>query len=418
MDALKKAQQIRSQESKAIPFFKEVNGRGAQRPTGQKYWAGLLIGGLGILLFISIWGSAPLVRFPSQAEQKMTSANGKEPVLPPANISEIHEPYPEEIPLQKIKPPGQPPKNPLKLLRAESAPRYSSTPTSTRAPGDPGIEEPLSLIAPLREEEKEELAAAERTAEKTKERKEESPLNTGGEKETSVPSLSSPKEAVPPSKSVEIVQVGGKEYSLAREVLTHFNRGVHLSQQRNFAGAAQAYEKVIELEPNYVEAYNNLAIVYQEMGDWEKARSTYQKSVEINPQYGKAHNNLGILLYLQERYEESIEAFQKALAVNPLNMESYINLGILFKKQGQIDKAIDSYQRALRINPLNPEAHYNVALLYEQLENWALAIGHYQIFIQLSSKNPSDLVFRVKRHLDDLSRARKEMSRGKGKENG
>jgi type IV pilus biogenesis/stability protein PilW len=316
----------------------------------------------------------------------MPSANEKEPVLPPGNISEIHEPYQEEIPLQKIKPPGQPPKNPSTFLRAKMTPRTSSTPTSAQAPVDPGSEGPFPLIAPLMEEEKEEL-----------------PIE---------------REAVPSPKSLEIVQLGGKEHSTAREILTHFNRGVHFSQQRDFARATQAYEKVIELEPNYVEAYNNLAILYQEMGDLEKARFAYQKSVELNPRYEKAHNNLGILLCLQERYEESIEAFQKALAINPHNMESYINLGILFKKTGQMDRAIECYQKALHINPLHPEAHYNIALLYEQLGNLVLAIGHYQEFVQLSAKNHSDLVSRVKRHLDDLSRASREMNRGKGPGNG
>ena len=418
METLKKAQELRLQELKGTPFFKGPNGKGAKRPAGRKYLVSFLIGGLGILLFISLGGSALLPRLPSPAEQKKAAGEEKKPALQPGNISEIHTPYPENVPSIESASPSQSPRNQSNFLRAESTPRYPSTPTSTRAPVDPGIEDLFPLIEPLREKKKENLPTVERTPEKTKERKGKPPLKTEGKKKSSVPPVSSPKEAVPSPKSVEIVQVGEKEHSLAREVLTHFNSGVHFSQQRDFARATQAYEKVIELDPNYFEAYNNLAIVYQEMGDWEKARFACQKSVELNPRYEKAHNNLGILLYLQERYEESIEAFQKALAVNPLNLESYINLGILFKKRGQMDKAIESYQKALRINPLNPEAHYNIALLYEQLENFVLAIGHYQKFVQLSAKNHSDLVSRVKRHLDDLSRARREMNRGKGSGNG
>jgi len=401
MEALQKAQQIRLQESKGTPFFKEANGKSVQRPTGRKYWVSLLIGGLGILLFISFGGSALLPRFPSPEEQKMASANKKESVLPPGNISEIHEPYRKEIPRQKIKPPGQLPKNPSTPLQAEITPPTSSTPTPAQAPVDLESEGPFPLIPPSMREEKEEL-----------------PVEKTAEKEFTAPPAASPKEAVSSPKSLGIAQVGGKEHSTAREVLTHFNRGVHFSQQRDFARAIQAYEKVIELEPNYVEAYNNLAIVYQEMGDWENARLTYQKSIELNPRYEKAHNNLGILLCLQERYEESIEAFQKALVINPRNLESYINLGILYKKTAQMDKAVACYQKALHINPLHPEAHYNIALLHEQLGNWALAIGHYQQFIHLSAENRSDLVSMVKRHLDDLSRAVREMNRGKGPGNG
>jgi Flp pilus assembly protein TadD len=209
-----------------------------------------------------------------------------------------------------------------------------------------------------------------------------------------------------PSKSIGVEQVGGKENALASDVLYHFNSGVTYYNQKDFPKAIQAYRKVIELDPTYVEAYNNLGILYQMMGDMDKALGAYQKSTKINPKYEKGYNNLGVLLLLSGRYEEASEAFQKALAVNSNNIESHIHLGVLLKKKGQWQEAIESYQRALAIDPLHRETHYNIALLYEQLENIELAVGHYQQFIQLSSKSHPELVSRVQRHLIGLMKAR------------
>jgi tetratricopeptide (TPR) repeat protein len=209
-----------------------------------------------------------------------------------------------------------------------------------------------------------------------------------------------------PSKSIGVEQLGGKENALASDVLYHFNSGVTYYNQKDFSKAIQAYRKVIELDPTYVEAYNNLGIIYQMMGDVDRALGAYQKSTEINPRYEKGYNNLGILLLLSGRYEEASEAFQKALAVNPNNIESYIHLGVLLKKKGQWQEAIESYQKALAIDPLHRETHYNIALLYEQLENVELAVGHYQQFIQLSSKSHPELVSRVQRHLTNLFKAK------------
>jgi type IV pilus biogenesis/stability protein PilW len=196
----------------------------------------------------------------------------------------------------------------------------------------------------------------------------------------------------------------GKNQITASEVLIHFNSGVELYHQREYAKAIQAYQKVIEIDPRYAEAHNNLGIIYQEAGDFDRALSAYQKAIEINPRYEKALNNLGVLLYLKGRYEESIQAFQKALTLNANNIESHINLGILFKKQGQVDQAIESYHRALAINPLHGEAHYNMGLLYEQLDQIEMAMGHYQKFIQMASKTHPDLVAQVKRHLNYLAK--------------
>jgi len=205
-----------------------------------------------------------------------------------------------------------------------------------------------------------------------------------------------------PSKSIGVGREGGNDSTLTSDVLTHFNSGVHLYNQKEFSKAMQAYQKVIELDPAYVEAYNNLGIIYQLMGDGEKALAAYRKSTEINPRYEKGLNNLGILLLLKGSYDEALVAFEKAIAVNPNNIESHINLGILFKKKGEWEKAVESYHKALAIDPLHKETHYNIALLYEQLEKMELAISHYQQFIQLSSRSHPELVSRVQRHLNVL----------------
>lgn len=231
-------------------------------------------------------------------------------------------------------------------------------------------------------------------------------------KKSSIEKVSSPtppaslkEEAL--SKSIGVEQKVEKDRPLASDALNQFNLGVYFYNQREISKAIHAYKKVIEMDPAYIEAYNNLGIIYQELGDFENALKVYQKSIVINSQYEKAYNNLGILFYLKDRYEEALEAFQKALAINPNNIESYINCGILFKKRGEWDKAIESYRKALAINPLHGETHYNIALLYEQMENVELAIGHYQTFIQLSLRTHPELVSKVERHLNNLVETRR-----------
>ena len=70
-----------------------------------------------------------------------------------------------------------------------------------------------------------------------------------------------------PSKSIGVEQEGEKDRTLTSDVLNHFNLGVTFYNQREFSKAIQAYQKVIELDPTYVEAYNNLGIIYQMIGE-------------------------------------------------------------------------------------------------------------------------------------------------------
>jgi Tfp pilus assembly protein PilF len=390
MDALKKAQQLRLKGSEKSPILKyphpdKKRGRGSK-----KQW--ILIGAglisLCILLFIFLKPASPPLAI--QTNRVMVSMERKPSVPVEEKISP--EPPKEVTDLTKVK-------DPTEGLPYVGAAHISSPPHPKGKNISPETKPSLnekeveSLIGQVPEEEK--IKLREKMGQKK-----------------SLPSLPpAAQKEEPPSKSIGVEQEGGRGRTLTSDVLNHFNSGVHFYTQRELSKAIQAYQKVIELDPTYVEAYNNLGIIYQMVGDVDRAFRAYQKSTEINPRYEKGHNNLGILLFLNGRYEEAVEAFQKALAINSNNIESHINLGILFKKKGQGEKAIESYRKALAIDPLHKETHYNMALLYEQLENLELAVNHYQQFIRLSSKSHPELVVKVQRHLNALVEAGRDIGK-------
>jgi len=393
IDALKKTQQLRLNGSEGSPLLRYPSSIRTGGRNSKKQWivicAGLI--SLCILLFFFLRpASSPLATQTNGAIDPI----GKKPFIPVAEkISS--EPPREALSLPKDEEPFLARKAPTLVGSGQALnPANSEVAGIQRLPnvGAAFSEPPSHLVG-------------EKVPSTIK-----SSLNEkrGGSRIKQAPPPLIPvtqKEEAPP-KSIAVVQEGEKGHTLVSEVLNHFNSGVTFYNQKEFSKAIQAYQKVIELDPTYVEAYNNLGIIYQTLGDAKSAFGAYQKSTEINPRYEKGYNNLGLLFLLEGRYEEALEAFQKALAINSNHIESHINLGVLFRKKGQWENAIESYQKALAIDPHHRETHYNMALLYEQLENWELAISHYQQFIQLSSKSYPELVVRVQRHLNVLMKAR------------
>ena len=414
IDALKKAQQLRLKGSEGSPILKyphpdKKRGRGSK-----KQW--ILIGAglisLCILLIVFLKpASSPMAIQTNRAEKK-------EPTEGLPYVGAALSGRPSSGPVgEKIS--EEPPKEVLSLTKDEEplstgqAPNHTGSGQAGKV-GLPYLGAALSGRPPQSQGEKASPETKPSPIEKrgeslTKQLSEEEELKPQKKKAAgkSLPLLPlATQKGEAPLKSIGVEQEGGKDRKLTSDVLNHFNSGVHFYTQRELSKAIQAYQKVIELDPTYVEAYNNLGIIYQMVGDVDRAFRAYQKSTEINPRYEKGHNNLGILLFLNGRYEEAVEAFQKALAINSNNIESHINLGILFKKKGQWEKAIESYRKALAIDPLHKETHYNMALLYEQLENLELAVNHYQQFIQLSSKSHPELVVKVQRHLNELMKTK------------
>lgn len=397
IDALKKAQQLQSKGPEGQPFLK-VSRLGQEKERQSiKRWSLVGIGLLFIsfiLLILIKPGPPPLI---TQSNATNALLEKKSSVLegghlstePPGDVTILSKD--EELPVQ-----------PVNQMSSKQSPVDAASRQALNRDGSGQAGEEGLAFTKKRTEEKPSFLSKLPMHKKDA----EAPIKQNTEKEKLEPSPSSQNEA-PPSKSIEVEQEGRRDRSLLTEILNHFNSGVTSYNQKEFSKAIQAYKKVIELDPTYFEAYNNLGITYQALGETEKASEFYRKSIEINPRYEKGYNNLGILLFLKGHIEEAQEVFEKVLTIHPDNVESHIHLGILFKKKGEWEKAIESYQKALAIKPFLGETHYNLALLYEQLENLDMAMAHYQQFIQLSSKSYPELVSKVQRHLNSLVATRK-----------
>ena len=137
-----------------------------------------------------------------------------------------------------------------------------------------------------------------------------------------------------------------KDRTLASDVLNHFNLGLY-SIQKEFSKAIQAYQKVIEMDPTYVEAYNNMGIIYQMLGNADRAFEAYQKATEINQGMRKGITILESSFYSKAVMKKRWRLSKKPWPSIPIILKAISTCGILYKKKGQWEKAIESYQKPL-----------------------------------------------------------------------
>ncbi len=86
------------------------------------------------------------------------------------------------------------------------------------------------------------------------------------------------------------------------------------------------------------------------LGDYDEAIAAYKKVVEIEPDNGDGWNNLGATYLQTARFEESIPVFQKASALLP-TADTYTNLGIAYTSLGRYADAVPAYEKAVELNP-------------------------------------------------------------------
>ena len=170
-------------------------------------------------------------------------------------------------------------------------------------------------------------------------------------------------------------------------VTAHNNLGAIFNELRDFQKARLCYEKVIEIDPTYAMAYYNLGVVCNKLRDFQKAIICYEKAIEFKPNYVMAHYNLGVIyLDLDERLK-AISYFEKAIEVDPKHVNSYNNLGLIFSKSGDVQKAISYFEKAIKIDPKHGIAHNNLGLIFSDSRDVQKAISYFEKAIEIDSNS-------------------------------
>jgi superkiller protein 3 len=104
----------------------------------------------------------------------------------------------------------------------------------------------------------------------------------------------------------------------------YLQQGFGHFQQQQYDQAIQSYKKALELEPKNAAAYNMIGMAYRfkynqsANPEWRaKEIEAFQKSIEINPNYWVALVNLGATYYHQGDQAKAAPLFKKALEINP-----------------------------------------------------------------------------------------------------
>ena len=82
----------------------------------------------------------------------------------------------------------------------------------------------------------------------------------------------------------------------------------------------------MQLNPNFVEAYNNLGVDFKERGDLQEALLHFQKVLQLNPAFVEAYNNIGSILGDQGKLADAESYYRRALQMKPDFATCYSNL--------------------------------------------------------------------------------------------
>lgn len=151
--------------------------------------------------------------------------------------------------------------------------------------------------------------------------------------------------------------------------------------------------KALEQDPDLPVAHNTIAVLYDSLGENDKADRHFRRALSLDPKDSQAHNNYGSFLCKSKRWDDAEAHFLKA-AANPLYETpelSYTNAGTCSHTAGRLDKAEEYWRKALDINPRFPAPLLQMARLSVTQQEYLRARAYLQRLHEIVRPMPESL---------------------------
>lgn len=160
---------------------------------------------------------------------------------------------------------------------------------------------------------------------------------------------------------------GAQELSLAAR--KHFATALQAQHAGSMDKAAQEYLAVIDLEPEFAEAYSNLGLIYYIQGDFHKSASVLRKALQIKPALVGANLYLGIDYLKLNHADQAIVFLKHATLLEPGNKDAQSWLGTAYWDAGQSWTALQQLRETANSFPNDPDIMFVLGETYRKAAN-------------------------------------------------
>ena len=165
-----------------------------------------------------------------------------------------------------------------------------------------------------------------------------------------------------------------------------FSKGMVECERKNYDVAIKNLNAAISNKPDFADAYICRGLCFYSKSDTTRAIADYTKAINLNPKRSDVYNNLAIIYAEIDNYQKALEIFTLWIEQGGGDRvpDAYINRANCYSHQGNDNKAIGDYNRALVLAPDNPEIYLRRSYTYAKVNNLRKAIADGEKFLQLA----------------------------------
>jgi len=115
--------------------------------------------------------------------------------------------------------------------------------------------------------------------------------------------------------------------------------GILYDQLGQYERALREYGRALRIEPDAPGTYCTMGSTYVKMGEYGKAEAAYRKALELAPGFPLANMGLAGCMYEQQRWQEAETLLQQITASGRASAETHACLGIVQMRRNKVVEA-------------------------------------------------------------------------------
>ncbi|MDP8220663.1 MAG: tetratricopeptide repeat protein [Candidatus Stygibacter frigidus] len=124
--------------------------------------------------------------------------------------------------------------------------------------------------------------------------------------------------------------------------------GDNFMAKDEFNSAIASYQKALERNPELYEAGGNMAIAYSKLGNTDMAEKTLKNMINLIPERDYiGYMNLADIYLNKKDFQKAREYYQQSIKTNPFPAEAYKFAGFCSKQLGDLELALQYYNQAI-----------------------------------------------------------------------
>ena len=166
-----------------------------------------------------------------------------------------------------------------------------------------------------------------------------------------------------------------------------FRDGLSFLSKDDCEKALTYFEKAVESDSNYAEAWAQSGFCNEKLGRHAEALEASKKAVNLRPS-AESYFNIGLASYYLKQYKDAAEGYRNSIKLDPYNAaDAQYALGLVYRDWGKPDEEIQAYKQAIRLRPDYTVAFERLGSRYLKSKKYNEAV---EIFRQLVALKPGD----------------------------